>query len=430
MKHPGIEEIYKLYLKNPVVGTDTRNIKQGSIFFALQGANFNANQFAKEAINKGAKYAVIDEEEHYSDGCILVNDTLKTLQHLANHHRRQAKIPFIAITGTNGKTTTKELTATVLSKKYKTLFTQGNLNNHIGVPLTILNLTKEHEIAIIEMGANHQGEIAELCKIAEPDYGIITNIGKAHLEGFGGPEGVIKAKSELYHFIKSTGGKLFVNADDELLMRLSTGINRITYGTKPGADCEGIDDKESFLAKGVFIDDGIEVEIQSQLAGRYNFYNILAATCIGFHFGLSISQIKQAIEGYVPSNNRSQIIKKGSNTIWVDAYNANPSSMKIAIENFAELPQKGKVLVLGDMYELGEDSAKEHQTLAELIENKKVWDGVYLVGKEFKKVKSSVHSFETLDDFIKWVSENPLKEKTILLKGSRGMQMEKLLEKL
>lgn len=430
MKYPNIEEIYSVYLKHPVVCTDTRNIKQGSIFFALKGANFNANTFAKEAISKGAKYAVIDEEVHYSDGCILVDDVLTTLQKLANHHRNQSDIPFIAITGSNGKTTTKELTAAVLSKKFKTLFTQGNLNNHIGVPLTLLSLTKEHQMAIIEMGANHQGEIAQLCKIAEPDYGIITNIGKAHLEGFGGPEGVIKAKSELYHYIKASGGKLFVNADDDLLMRLSEGIDRITYGTKPGVDCEGLDDKTSFLAKGIFLDDGIEVEIQSQLAGRYNFYNILAAACVGFHFRLTLSQIKSAIEGYIPSNNRSQIVKKENNTIWVDAYNANPSSMKTAVENFATIPEKGKVLILGDMFELGEDSAKEHQALADLIESKKVWDGVYLVGAEFIKTKSSAQRFPNMEAFIDWVGKNPLKTKTILLKGSRGMAMERVLEKL
>jgi UDP-N-acetylmuramoyl-tripeptide--D-alanyl-D-alanine ligase len=430
MKHPSIEEIYSLYLKHPVVCTDTRNIKQDSIFFALKGANFNANTFAKEALGKGAKYSVIDEEAHYADGCILVEDVLKTLQQLANYHRRQSKIPFIGITGSNGKTTTKELTAAVLSKKYKTLFTQGNLNNHIGVPLTLLTLRKEHEIAIIEMGANHQGEIAELCKIAEPDYGIITNIGKAHLEGFGGPEGVIKAKSELYHHIKAKGGKLFVNADDELLMKLSHGIQRVTYGTKKGANCEGIYDKESFLAKGIFIDDGIEVEIQSQLAGRYNFYNILAAACVGFYFGLKLSEIKSAIEGYVPSNNRSQIVKKESNTIWVDAYNANPSSMKTAIENFAELPEKNKVLILGDMFELGADSAKEHQALADMIESKNTWDGVYLVGTEFAKTTSSAKRFKSMDEFIEWVHNNPLKIKIILLKGSRGMAMERVLEKL
>jgi UDP-N-acetylmuramoyl-tripeptide--D-alanyl-D-alanine ligase len=430
MKNLSIAELYKIYLQHPVVGTDTRNIKKGSLFFALKGGNFNANTFAKEALSKGATHAIIDEEAYYTEGCILVPDVLTTLQQLANHHCRQMHIPVIGITGSNGKTTTKELTATVLSEKYNTLFTQGNLNNHIGVPLTLLGLKKEHEIAIIEMGANHQGEIAQLCTIAEPNFGIITNIGKAHLEGFGGPEGVIKAKSELYHHIKNKGGKLFVNADDELLVRLSAGIERITYGTIPGVDCEGIDNKESFLAKGIFIDDGIEVEIQSHLAGQYNFYNMMAATCIGFHFGLTLTQIKRAIEGYIPSNNRSQIVKKGDNTIWVDAYNANPSSMKIAIENFAELPASSKVLILGDMFELGTDSHKEHQTLAELINNKRAWDAVYLVGKEFAKTSSPAQHFESMDAFMEWLQNHPLKTKTILLKGSRGMAMERVLERL
>jgi UDP-N-acetylmuramoyl-tripeptide--D-alanyl-D-alanine ligase len=430
MKHPPIDKLYNIYLQHPVVGTDTRNIKPGSLFFALKGGNFNANTFAKEALNKGAAHAIIDEEAYFVEGCILVPNVLSTLQQLANHHRRQMHIPVIGITGSNGKTTTKELTATVLGKKFNTLFTQGNLNNHIGVPLTLLGLRKEHEIAIIEMGANHQGEIAELCNIAEPSFGIITNIGKAHLEGFGGPLGVIKAKSELYHHIKKHGGKLFVNADDDLLIDLSKDIERITYGSKPGVDCEGIDDKESFLAKGIFIDDGIEVEIQSHLAGRYNFYNMMAATCIGFHFGLSLTQIKQAIEGYVPNNNRSQIVTKGDNTIWVDAYNANPSSMKSAIENFAEIPAMGKVLILGDMFELGADSHSEHQTLAEFIDNKKVWDAVYLVGKEFAQTKTHAQHFENMESFMEWLQNHPLKTKTILLKGSRGMAMERILEKL
>ncbi|HXP52608.1 MAG TPA: UDP-N-acetylmuramoyl-tripeptide--D-alanyl-D-alanine ligase [Bacteroidia bacterium] len=430
MKYPSLEELYKIYQQHPVVGTDTRNIKTGSMFFALKGGNFNANQFAKEALSKGAAYAVIDEEAYYTEGCILVNDVLLTLQQLANHHRRQFKIPVIGITGSNGKTTTKELTAAVLSKKYNTLFTQGNLNNHIGVPLTLLSLKKEHEIAIIEMGANHQGEIAQLSNIAEPDFGIITNIGKAHLEGFGGPEGVIKAKSELYHFIQAKKGKLFVNADDELLMRLSKGIDRITYGTHPGANCEGITDTKSFLAKAAFLVDGIEVEIQSKLAGRYNFYNMLAATCIGFHFGLTISQVKEAIEEYVPSNNRSQIVKKENNTIWVDAYNANPSSMKTAIEGFAEMQGDGKVLILGDMFELGEDSRKEHQALVDMIAGKKIWEGVYLVGAEFSQTKSPLEVFENMQSFLDWLNAHPIKNKTILLKGSRGMAMERVLERL
>lgn len=429
MKYPPIEDVYAIFLQHPIVCTDSRSVQPGNIFFGLKGGNFNGNLFARDTLKAGAVKAVIDEEAYYTEGCILVKDTLKTLQELANYHRRKLNIPVIAITGTNGKTTTKELTAAVLSQKYKTLFTQGNLNNHIGVPLTLLKLTREHEMAVIEMGANHQGEIAELCKIAEPGYGLITNIGKAHLEGFGGPEGVIKAKSELYQFIKSHGGTLFVNADDTLLMQLSEGANRVKYGTNRGDNCEGLQDKTSFLAKGIFLDDGIEVEIKSQLAGQYNFYNILAATCIGFQFGLTIGQIKRAIEEYVPSNNRSQLVNRGSNTIWVDTYNANPTSMKLAVENFADMPVVGKVLILGDMFELGTDSATEHQTLATLIDSKK-WDGIHLVGKEFSLVKSSGRKYETLEGFIDWIKKNPLTEKTILLKGSRGMQMERVLEHL
>lgn len=430
MKDISIKELYKLYLRQTVVCTDTRNIKPGSLFFALKGANFNANTFASEAINKGCDYAIIDEEKYYTGKCILVPDVLETLQKLANYHRRQFTIPIIGITGTNGKTTTKELTAAVLSKKYKTLFTQGNLNNHIGVPLTLLNLTKEHGIAVIEMGANHVGEIDMLCRIAEPGYGIITNIGKAHLEGFGGYEGVIKAKSELYKFIQENDGKLFVNADDDLLMNLSGKIERITYGTSDKSIVKGVLNKESFLAKGTILLEAKQIEVTSSLAGSYNFYNMLAAACIGSHFGVSPQQIKEAIESYIPSNNRSQILKKGSNTIWVDAYNANPSSMKIAIENFATSNSPGKILILGDMFELGDDSHKEHQAIADLIDKTNHWEGVYLIGKEFSQVKSSAKLFTTIEELINWFSVHPLENSTILLKGSRGMQMEKILEKL
>lgn len=310
MKNPTIEELYKVFTEHPAVCTDTRNIKSGSLFFALKGANFNANGFAKEALGKGCSYAIIDEEEYYTDKCILVPDVLATLQKLANHHRRQFTIPVIGITGTNGKTTTKELTAAVLSKKYNTLFTRGNLNNHIGVPLTLLNLTKEHGIAVIEMGANHVGEIDMLCRIAEPDYGIITNIGKAHLEGFGSYEGVIKAKSELYKFIKEKNGKLFVNADDTLLMELSTGIERVTYGTSDISIIKGIQNEEGFFAGGEIQIATGKIDVSSSLAGSYNFYNMLAAACIGSYFGVSPQQIKEAIETYVPSNNRSQVVKK------------------------------------------------------------------------------------------------------------------------
>ena len=429
MKHISTEELYKIFVQHPVVCTDTRNIKPGSLFFALKGTNFNANEFAKDAISKGSNYAIIDDEKYYSDKCILVKDVLETLQKLANHHRRQFTIPVIGITGTNGKTTTKELTATVLSKKYNTLFTQGNLNNHIGVPLTLLNLTKEHGMAVIEMGANHVGEIDILCRIAEPDYGIITNIGKAHLEGFGSYEGVIKAKSELYKFIKEKNGELFVNADDELLMKLSDGVY-FTYGTSVNADIRGIQDSKSFFAKGMIeMIDGEEIEVSSSLAGSYNFYNILAAACIGYYFEVSPQQIKEAIGEYIPSNNRSQIVKKGNNTIWVDAYNANPSSMKMAIENFAAFNAPGKILILGDMFELGDESHKEHQAIADLI-NKFSWEGVYLIGKDFSQVKSSAPIFASVEEFIKWFSQHPLQNATMLLKGSRGMQMERILDKI
>jgi UDP-N-acetylmuramoyl-tripeptide--D-alanyl-D-alanine ligase len=430
MKGISLEELYKLFLLHPEACTDTRNIKQGSLFFALKGSNFNANEFASEAVRKGCSYAIIDEEKYYSDKCILVPDVLECLQKLATHHRRQFPIPVLGITGSNGKTTTKELTAAVLSKKYKTLFTLGNLNNHIGVPLTLLKLNKEHDIAVIEMGANHIGEIDMLCRLAEPDYGIITNIGKAHLEGFGGYEGVIKAKSELYKYIKEKNGELFINADDKLLMGLAGGIY-FTYGVSRDADILGIQNQESFLAKGkIEMIDGEEIEVSSSLAGSFNFYNILAAACIGFYFEVSPEQIKQAIEEYVPSNNRSQIVKKGSNTIWVDAYNANPSSMKTAIENFAALTISGKILILGDMFELGDKSHDEHQSIADLIKNLNNWDGVFLIGKEFSNTKSLATLFNTVEEFMKWNYEHPFNNTTILLKGSRGMQMEKILEKL
>ncbi|HTB31457.1 MAG TPA: UDP-N-acetylmuramoyl-tripeptide--D-alanyl-D-alanine ligase [Bacteroidia bacterium] len=430
MKNIPVEELYEIFQQHPVVSTDTRNIPVGSLFFALKGANFNANEFAAEAINKGCAFAIIDDEKYYSDKCILVPDVLKALQNLANYHRRQFTIPIIGITGTNGKTTTKELTAAVLSKKYNTLFTQGNLNNHIGVPLTLLKLTKEHEMAVIEMGASHVGEIDMLSRIAEPDYGIITNIGKAHLEGFGGYEGVIKAKSELYKFIKEKNGELFVNADDELLMKLSEGIY-FTYGTSRDADIRGFPDKASFLAKGTIeMIDGEDIEVKSNLAGSYNFYNILAAACMGFYFEVTPEQIKQAIEEYIPSNNRSQIQKKGSNTILADAYNANPSSMKLAIENFAAVNSTNKILILGDMFELGEESHKEHQAIADLIKEKGNWAGIFLIGKEFSKVETAANVFSIVEDFMKWLAEHPIIDATILLKGSRGMQMEKIIDKM
>ena len=381
-----MQELYKHYLKHPLICTDTREIKEGAIFFALKGENFNANQFAEKALNEGCSLAVIDEPPYKKDDrYFLVEDVLKTLQDLANYHRRQLTIPVLAITGTNGKTTSKELVNAVLSEKYKVQATKGNLNNHIGVPLTLLNISKEHEMAIIEMGANHQGEIAMLCNIAQPTFGMITNIGKAHLEGFGGPEGVIKAKNELYTNIKQHQGKLFVNGDNELLMRLSEQAGRVTFGTHSNVDYEGVlidcnpfvklkckskEDVQSLESKQI---------IETSLIGKYNFENILAAACIGHFFKVSEQQIKSGLEKYIPSNNRSQVMQTKSNLVLMDAYNANPSSMNAAIENFAQMDRKNKLVILGDMLELGEDSEKEHKQIGELLKSKK-FNAVYLCG--------------------------------------------------
>jgi UDP-N-acetylmuramoyl-tripeptide--D-alanyl-D-alanine ligase len=433
-----IEELYNHFLKHPVVCTDTRDIKQGAIFFALKGDSFNANKFAELALNSGCSLAVIDEEEYKRDErYFLVKDVLSTLQALANYHRKLLTIPIISITGTNGKTTTKELVNAVLSTKYNVLATKGNLNNHIGVPLTLLSITKEHEIAIIEMGANHQGEIAMLCNIAEPDFGMITNIGKAHLEGFGGPDGVIKAKNEMYHFIKQKGGKLFVNADNDLLKNLSKGINQITFGTS-----EEVDFKGKFIESNPFVKlkwkakvDATNIDdkqtIATQLIGKYNFENILAAACIGNYFNVSDELIKAGLEAYVPSNNRSQVMKTHSNLLLLDAYNANPSSMAAAIENFSQMEQPNKMVILGDMLELGDDSAKEHLAIVNLLKEKNLYC-VFLVGPcfmEFGKIINA-KTFANSDDANNYLKQHPVKHSTILIKGSRGIKLEKVVETL
>lgn len=424
-----IEELYGIFSSHTEISIDTRKIIQGSIFFALKGSNFNGNSFAKEALNKGAAYAVIDEKKYDSGNCLLVEDTLQTLQKLATYHKKFIGRFAIAVTGSNGKTTTKELIAAVMKKRFNVLFTEGNLNNHIGVPLTLLKLRKEHDCAVIEMGANHVGEIAALCKMADPVSGIITNIGKAHLEGFGGLEGVIKAKTELYKYIKNNGGKVFVNADDELLMKLSEDIDRITYGTSPDADFVGIKGKNSFPVDGKMIVNGKKVHFKSHLAGDYNFYNILAAASFGFWYSFTGKELKDAIEEYIPSNNRSQIIQKGTNTVWMDCYNANPDSMSAAINNMAALDRKNNVLILGDMFELGYESKNEHEKIIRLIEEKNRWDAVYLVGNEFSKIiPSNGLVFKDVANLKSWLTLHPLKDKTILLKGSRGMKMEEVLE--
>ena len=443
-----IQELYKHFLKHPVVCTDTRDIKQNAIFFALKGDNFNANKFAEQALELGCSLVVIDEifplstadseinapkDERY----FLVEDVLSTLQALANHHRKQLSIPIISITGSNGKTTSKELLNAVLSQKYNVLATKGNLNNHIGVPLTLLNITAQHEIAIVEMGANHVGEIAMLCSIAEPDFGMITNIGKAHLEGFGGYAGVVKAKSELYHFIQKKGRQLFVNVDNKLLDQLSEGINKITFGTSESADyigffvesnpyvklkCKSGNDIHPIDAKPV---------IATQLIGRYNFENILAAACIGSYFDVSEEQIKVGLENYVSSNNRSQVMQTKRNLLLLDAYNANPSSMKAAIENFVQMDQPNKMVILGDMLELGDESAKEHDLIITFLKDKNIVN-LFLVGPCFMESGKSINAktFSVSDEVVDYLKLNPLENATILIKGSRGIKLEKVVEVL
>ena len=433
-----IEELYSHFLDNPLVCTDTREIKPNSIFFALKGDNFNANQFAGQALNSGCSYSVIDEEKYKKDErYILVKDVLTTLQELANYHRKQLTIPIISITGTNGKTTSKELVNAVLSRKLKVQATKGNLNNHIGVPLTLLSITKEHEIAIIEMGANHQGEIAMLCNIAEPDFGMITNIGKAHLEGFGGEQGVIKAKSEMYKYIQQKGGKLFVNADNELLNNLSNGINRITYGTNESCDFIG-----KFIESNPFVKlkcktksdtyniDGKPV-IETQLIGKYNFENIVAAACIGNYFNVTEDNIKAGLENYVPSNNRSQVMQTKNNLLLLDAYNANPSSMNAAIENFAQMNQPNKMVILGDMLELGNESEKEHNSIINLLLKRNI-SNVILVGPYFMEAGKRINAkvFSKSEEALEYLKQINPKEFTILIKGSRGIKLEKVVDVL
>lgn len=433
-----MQELYNHYLKHPLICTDTREIKKGAIFFALKGDTFNANQFAEKALNDGCALAVIDEPSYKKDDrYIVVTDVLTALQQLANHHRHQLNIPVIAITGSNGKTTSKELVNAVLSEKYKVLATKGNLNNHIGVPLTLLNIQEEHEIAIIEMGANHQGEIAMLCNIAEPTFGMITNIGKAHLEGFGGPEGVIKAKNELYTYIREHQGKLFVNADNELLVKLSENSNRITFGTRVSADYTGVlTESNPFVKLKCKARDDAQMldskqTIETSLIGKYNFENILAAACIGNYFKVGELQIKTGLEKYVPSNNRSQVMQTKTNLLLMDAYNANPSSMNAAIENFAQMDRKDKMVILGDMLELGEDSEKEHRQIIELLKQKNILHAI-LVGPHFMKAAKPPFTqlFQTSDEALQYLKKFPVSNATVLVKGSRGIKLEKLVEAL
>ena len=423
----GIPELYRLFLQHPSVQTDTRKLKNGDIFFALKGPNFNGNEFAVQALSDGAAYAVVDDVLLTTDRRIIrVADALETLQELAKYHREQFSIPFIAITGSNGKTTSKELIYAVLSSHYITYTTQGNLNNHIGVPLTLLSVKKDAQMAVIEMGANHQKEIESYCRYTQPTHGVITNCGKAHLEGFGGVDGVRKGKGELYDFLRGHNGTAFVYTDYDYLHTMSVGItNIIPYGTTDGLVQGNILSNEPFLE--VAITKGLGINhVKTQLVGDYNLPNILCAIVIGKYFSVPTEKIKAAIENYTPSNSRSQLIQRGSNAIILDAYNANPTSMKAAIENFVGLHTDKKVLMLGGMMELGEASLDEHQAIIELIK-KYDWTEVILVGGDFGKIQHGFTFFRNSSEAKDWFIQQSPVNTHFLIKGSRSMQMEKII---
>jgi len=424
-----IAKLHKLFLHSNGISTDSRSIVTDGLFFALKGENFNGNKFAKMAIDKGAGFAIIDESEYkLDDRYILVENVLDTLQKLASFHRHFLGIKIVAITGTNGKTTTKELIFSVLNEKYNVKATSGNFNNHIGVPLTLLSFTKEHEIGIVEMGANHIGEIADLCSIAKPDCGLITNIGTAHIEGFGSFDGVITAKTEMYSFLKNGNKTIFYNSGNDLLRSyVNNYTESISYG-----------DSTSLEGKILSTDSLLEIEvagignIKTQLIGGYNLENILAAICIGKFFELTNNDVRKGVENYVPGNNRSQFVETKTNSLILDAYNANPSSMNAALLNFYDIKtDKNKVLILGDMLELGKISDEKHKEVIKLIKELNIKQ-VYLVGKIFKSINETenFYTFESVNELACLLREKPLKNSLLLLKGSRGIQLEKLRELL
>ena len=415
--------LYNIFRDAAGVSTDSRTLQSGQLFFALSGPNFNGNQFAKQALNKGAIAVVVDEDVSISDDRVIrVENTLRSLQTLATEHRKKLGTTIIALTGSNGKTTTKELIHSVLSTTYTTVATQGNLNNHIGVPLTLLSLQKDTEIGVVEMGANHLGEIAVLANIAQPDFGLITNFGKAHLEGFGSLEGVVKAKSELFDYLKTTNGLIFANADDPKIMAQLKGQNPITYGTETTARVSATLLTENDAIR-IEVD---QQEIQTQLSGAYNGYNALAAYAIGRHFGVSPQNAKRVLESYIPDNNRSQLIRKKDLHITLDAYNANPTSMQAALASFSKKGGK-KIAVLGQMNELGKHTEIEHKRLVDWIKASSI-DDCYWVGSAFAPFISSDKYFSTVDQAIDYFSKTPLGQASILVKGSRSFTLEKLVD--
>lgn len=437
-KYVTIEELYQLFIEcHQKITTDTRKLEEGAIFFALKGDNFDANTFAQQAIDAGCSYAIVDSEFVCNGKTILlVHNVLETLQQLAKYHRKQLTCKVIGITGSNGKTTNKELIHAVLSKKYNTYATKGNLNNHIGVPLTLLSLTKQHEMAIVEMGANHQGEIEMLSNLSDPDYGMITNIGKAHLEGFGGLEGVKKGKSELYKHLRTKNGKIFINGNDEVLLDLAKDLSKIVYGENKAFDIYGKSFENSEFVEFKWNTKGKELDnqplVKSNMFGHYNFINLLCAACIGNYFGVAEADINSALVSYLPEMNRSQVKKTNSNTLILDAYNANPSSMALAIDNFEKQNLKTKVVILGDMLEMGEYSDLEHEKIARQLVNCKIEKAI-LVGVQFFKLKnqfSQFHFYTNIDELKNEIDVNKISNSTILIKGSRGVQLEKIVNSL
>ncbi|MEG2158104.1 MAG: UDP-N-acetylmuramoyl-tripeptide--D-alanyl-D-alanine ligase [Bacteroidaceae bacterium] len=432
-----LSELYRIFELNPIITTDSRDCPEGSIFFALKGDTFNGNEFAKQTLEKGCAYAVVDDAQFANSSdkrIIFVNDVLKTLQQLANYHRHQLGTPILQITGTNGKTTTKELASIVLSQAHRVLFTQGNFNNHIGVPKTLLRLTREHDIAVIETGANHPGEIAELSKIVDADCGLITNVGKAHLEGFGSFEGVIRTKGELYDYLRQKPDCfIFLHHDNEYLKPIATNLKAIRYGSPQK--------EEELEVSGEVIEcapylkfrwrqkNGHWHEVQTQLIGSYNIDNLLAAVTIGLHFGVTPDRIDAALTAYLPNNNRSQLVDTGKNHIVIDAYNANPTSMMAALENFRDMKVDKKMLILGEMRELGSCSGEEHQKIVDFLVAHTI-DQVWLVGKNFAATTTSFRCFKDVDEVKQELLQHPLKGYYILLKGSNGTKLFQLSDSL
>ena len=414
-----IETLYKIYSQHYRVDTDSRKIRKNTLYFALKGENFNGNVFAEEAISKGALFSIVDEKEYATkDSIILVDNVLETLQLLAIYHRKKLNVPILSLTGSNGKTTTKELINAILETQYRTTATTGNLNNHIGVPLTLLSMTPQTEIGIVEMGANHHKEIEFLCSIANPDFGYITNFGKAHLEGFGSVEGVIEAKSELYTYLKRNDKTVFVNTSDKIQVEKTSGMNVVP-----------ISNSVEFVEANPFVKIQFKNErIQTHLIGNYNFSNIAAAITIGEHFNISLENIKNALENYKPTNNRSQILKtKNNNTIILDAYNANPTSMKAALDNFSSLKSDAKIAILGDMFELGKESKEEHQFICDYCK-KLGLKNVLFVGELFNQTTTEFKKFQSFELLKNYLEHSPFKNQHLLIKGSRGMALERALD--